>query len=98
IDPGWEIPVSPHPATDPAPALPVRTLLILEGDSPPDDALVAADLEGRWLWIPGPGPGVVRSRDWNLRAFQVLTDLYQLTTRNPGVAPPTVVTVGGGGS
>ncbi len=96
IDPTWEVPVAPHPASAPAPAQPARTLLVLEGDSPPDDAVVAAELEGRWFWIPAPAPGAARSRDWNLRAFQVLTDLYQLTTRNPGVAPPTVVTVGAG--
>ena len=95
IDPTWEHAVAPHPATRLAPAQPARTLVIHDGASAPDDAVVAVDLEGRWYWIPPAPARSPSSADWNLRAFQVLTDLYHLTTRNPGLAPPTVVTVGG---
>lgn len=95
IDPTWEQPVAPHPATKSAPVEPARTLVIFDGPSAPDEAVVAVELEGRWYWIPPAPEGSPRSADWNLRAFQVLTDLYHLTTRNPGVAPLTVITAGG---
>ncbi len=97
VDPAWERAVAPHPATRSVPRQPRRTLVIHQGDEPPADAVVAVELEGRWSWIPSPPEGAAPSSDWNMRAFGVLTDLYHLTTRNPGAAPPTVVTVGGGG-
>lgn len=96
VDPTWERAVAPHPATRPAPVEPARTLVVHETTaSAPDDAVVAVELEGRWLWIPRPSGGQP-SGDWNLRAWQVLTDLYHLTTRNPGAPLPTFVAVGGG--
>lgn len=94
IDPDWERPVPAHPATAPVPAQPARTFVVEEGASAPDDATVAVELNGRSFWIPA-APGASAADDWNLRAFQVLMHLYHLTTRNPGTALPTVVSVGG---
>lgn len=97
IDPDWEKAVVPHPATPLVAARPARTLVVEEATRAPASATVAVELHGRWYWIPAAAPGAQAMDDWNLRAFQVLTDLYHLTTHGAGAAPPVVVPVGGGG-
>lgn len=97
VDPTFEPPVTPHAATSPAPAQPVRTLVVLEGPGAPGDAAVAVELHGRWYSLPPLPPGAPAMDDWNHRAFAVLMDLWQLTTRTPGAPLPTVVSVGAGG-
>lgn len=96
IDPSWERPVAPHPATPRVAPQPARTLVVNEATTRPDVATVAVELHGRWYWLAPATPGPDAMDDWNLRAFQVLTDLYHLTTRTSGAAPPVVVPVGGG--
>lgn len=94
VDPAWERRVAPHPATLLGRPEPARTLVVSEATTRPDVATVAVELHGRWYWIAPATPGPGAMDDWNLRAFQVLTDLYHLTTRSAGSAPPVVVPVG----
>lgn len=93
VDPGWERAVAPHPSTRSPRAQPVRTLAMDESADEPDSAQFAVELNGRWLSIPPPRPDAT---DWNAEAFQALSNLYHLTTLNPGVAAPQqVISVGG---
>lgn len=98
VDPGWEPPVEPHPLTRSPRAQPARTLAVEETDVAPDDpARLAVEMNGRWFSIPASPPGTILANDWNLKAFQTLTNLYHLTTLNPSaaLAPQPVISVGG---
>ncbi len=98
VDPRWEYPVEPHPLTRSPRPQPVRTLAIDETAEGPDDPTrLAVEMNGRWFSIPASPPDVAPASDWNLEAFQTLSNLYHLTTLNPNVplAPQPVISVGG---
>lgn len=97
IDPTYEDLLPPRvPGAIASAPQPVRTLIVLEAPSAPDDAAVAVELHGRWYSLPPLPPGAPAMDDWNHRAFTVLMDLWQLTTRSPGAPLPALVSVGGG--
>lgn len=66
--------VKPDPRTPPVAENPVTTLEIVEAPSAPDDAAVAITLHGRsYAVVRQPG------YPWNLKAFTLLNQLFQMT-------------------
>lgn len=95
VDPEWEHAVAPHPSTRSPRAQPVRTLIIDESAEAPEAAGLAVEMRGHWFSVRLP-PGTTLGTDWNLEAFETLSNLYHLTTLNPGTAAPQqVISVGG---
>lgn len=68
-----------------------------ETDEAPASTRIAVEMNGRWFSIPPPPRGAAAATDWNLEAFQALSNLYHLTTVvSPGaLMPQPVIGVGG---
>lgn len=74
-----EFDVSPDPRSERVSRNPVKTLAIIESDARPADVVFAAQLEGRWYAIDNQAEGQEEVRRWNREAFELMSQLYQMT-------------------
>lgn len=88
-----EFDVEPDPRSGPVLRNPTRTLAIAETENHPSDAVFAAKLEGRWYAIDSRAEGDKEIRDWNREAFELLSQLYQMTVTDVGRVPTLPITI-----
>lgn len=74
-----EFDVEPDPRSGPVLHNPTRALGITESSSRQPDAVFAAELGGRWYAIDSGREGDGDTRRWNREAFELLSQLYQMT-------------------
>lgn len=81
-----EYDVAPDPRTPPVKENPVSTVDIVETDSRPSAAGLAVEFDGRYYSLR-PEPG----HQWNLEAFRLLYQLYQMTVTDlPTFGTPSI--------
>lgn len=72
---------------------PAKTLDILESDTPPSHPMAAIEFEGRWFSI-GAGEGhKERANHWDLEAFRILYQFFQLTVTDVSKVPTLPITI-----
>lgn len=71
-----EFHVDKHPSTPPVPENPVRTIEILESETPPASVPSTVQYNGHYYYL-GNGP----MDRWNREAFRLLYQLFQMTVR-----------------
>ena len=86
-----EYDVNKDPRTGPVRFNPAKILAVFEGDTRPDDAAVAVEYEGRTFAIRGGSAEDPQAVRWNLDAFRVLYQLFQMTVTDVSRAlAPTI--------
>jgi len=88
-----EFGVEPDPRSKQAPRNPVKTLAIAETDDRPSEAVFAAALEDRWYAMDGGPEGDEEPRRWNREAFELLSQLYQMTVTDVARVPTLPITI-----
>jgi hypothetical protein len=88
-----EFDVEPDPRSRQVPRNPARTLAIAETDDRPSKAVFAAALEGRWYAMDGGPEGDEEARRWNREAFELLSQLYQMTVTDVARVPTLPITI-----
>ena len=86
-----EFGVEPDPRTGPVGTNPSQTLAIVETARRPEHAAVLVQYDGRFYALEGSHDGgmtdLVR---WNLQAFRLLSQLFQMTVTSQAVPPPGI--------
>jgi hypothetical protein len=72
---------------------PMRTLAIEESEGRPSHAVFSAKLEGRWYAIDPKAEADPERRDWNREAFELLSQLYQMTVTDVARVPTLPITI-----
>jgi len=72
---------------------PTRTLAIVESSTHPSQAVFAAELGGRWYTIESRQEGDEETRYWNREAFELLSQLYQMTVTDVARVPTLPITI-----
>ncbi len=88
-----EFDVEPDPRSGPVLRNPTRTLAIMESSSRPPDAVFAAELGGRWYAIDSGLESDGEARGWNREAFELLSQLYQMTVTDVARVPTLPITI-----
>jgi hypothetical protein len=74
-----EVDVPPHPHTGFVSFNPSKTLAIIESESIPSDAAFSIQYNGRTYSIVGRRPDEAPAIKWNLEAFRILYQIFQMT-------------------
>lgn len=88
-----EFDVEPDPRSGQVPRNPIRTLAIAEFDDRPSQAVFTAKLEGRWYAIDPKVEADVQTRHWNHEAFELMSQLYQMTVTDVAQMPTLPITI-----
>lgn len=73
---------------------PIKTLEILETSEIPSDAAFAVDFQGRWYSIQEESQEDPKRHHWNMQAFRLLYQWFQLTVRDLKHVTPFPITIG----
>lgn len=85
--------VEPDPRTGPVLRNPTQTLRIRESDRRLPDSVFTAELAGRWFAVDGTAHGDQKSDPWDLEAFELLNQLYQMTVTDVAGVPTLPITI-----
>ena len=88
-----EFEVGPDSRSGLVPRNPYRTLAIAESEDRPSHAVFSAKLEGRWYAIDPKAEADPELRDWNREAFELLSQLYQMTLTDVARVPTLPITI-----
>ena len=88
-----EFSIDPDPRSTPIARNPVRTLAVMETEDRPSEAVFAAELEGRWYAMDRGDEGDEEPRRWNREAFELLSQLYQMTVTDVARVPTLPITI-----
>ena len=70
---------------------PPQTLEVIQGDRPPPNSAFSVEYNGRYYAVPESGTeGPEDGTQWNLRAFGMLYQLYQMTFEQANVPVPGI--------
>ncbi|MDH5640641.1 MAG: hypothetical protein OEY28_05060 [Nitrospira sp.] len=88
-----EFGIDPDPRSTPIGRNPVRTLAVVETEDRPSEAVFAAELEGRWYAMDRGPKGDEEPQRWNQEAFELLSQLYQMTVTDVARVPTLPITI-----
>lgn len=88
-----EFDVEKDPRTGPVLANPRRTLEIIETTAPPSEAAIAVEFESHWYSVRKSAGEIGDLHAWNLEAFRVLYQIFQLTVTDVGRVPTFPITI-----
>ncbi len=88
-----EFHVGPDSHSGPVQRNPISTLAISESNRRPSEVVFAAELGGHWYSIDEGREVDGGSRDWNHEAFDLLSQLYQMTVTDVARVPTLPITI-----
>lgn len=88
-----EFDVAKDPRTGTTPYNPARTIEVLETEAAPPHPTFAIEFEGRWFSIGAQEGRDARANNWDLEAFRILYQFFQLTVTDVSKVPTLPITI-----